>query len=242
MKYLKLYENFSNYYESITDEEYEHFCETGESVLISDRVINLIKNSISKKYKIGLIRTGNYYNGIEIIGNGYYENWRIYQDKDDYFFIEKKVQDIMSGPYNDYYNHYRCDQIEGLLKYLTDYLDVSLNESLDDSQIEELSDLFVEVSDEFGLNEAISDGTLHPPGQRPGDNGAWRLSRLSRVYTELLVQINVEQVDIMKFENSLEEFLRKAEKLGHRIERLWWRDRYKYDNMYRASRYMIKIW
>jgi hypothetical protein len=116
------------------------------------------------------------------------------------------------------------------------------NESLADDQIEELSDLFVEVSDQFGLNEAIPNGTLHPPGQRPGDNGAWRLSRLSGVYTELFVQVNVEQVDVMKFENSLEEFLRKAEKLGHRIERLWWRDRYKYDNMYRASRYMIKIW
>lgn len=123
------------------------------------------------------------------------------------------------------------------MKYLRKW-----NESLADDQIEELSDLFVEVSDEFGLNEAISDGQVVVMYHRPGDNGAWRLTRMSSVYTELFVQINVEQVDIMKFENSLEEFLRKAEKLGHRIERLWWRDRYKYDNMYRASRYMIKIW
>lgn len=237
MKYLKLFENFGNYYESISDDEYEYLYETGQSILIPDKVIDLIRSNISKRYKIS-----KYYTGIEISGDDYYENWKIYQIEDDYFIIEKRIQDIMSGPYNDYYNHYRCDQIEGLLKYLSDYLDKSLNESLDDSQIEELSDLFVEVSDEFGLNEAIYDGTLHPPGQRPGDNGAWRLSRLSGVYTELFVQINVEQVDVMKFENSLEEFLGKAEKLGHRIDRLWWRDQYKYNNMYRASRYMIKIW
>lgn len=237
MRYLKLYENFGEYYESIEGTDFHYLCEINDHIRISDKVFKLIRSKISKKYK--MVR---HFNGIEISGDDYYDEWKIYQGDDDYFFISKKVQDIMSGPYNDYYNYYRCDQIEGLLKYLSDYLDKSLNESLDDDQIEELSDLFVEVSDEFGLNEAIPNGTLHPPGQRPGDNGAWRLSRLSGVYTELFVQINVEQVDIMKFENSLEEFLRKAEKLGHRIERLWWRDRYKYDNMYRASRYMIKIW
>lgn len=245
MKYLKLYENFEKHdwlWLQIDEDEFREI--NHQNVDFDDKLYQKISDRLkgdwiiskSDKHRADAIF-------IELESSEQMLDLEIWYTEDDWFLISSSYYD----PEEDYESEifYKCDSDTGLLDWLENQNiinQVAINESLSDDQIEELSDLFVEVSDEFGLNEAIPDGTLHPPGQRPDDNGAWRLTRMSSVYTELFVQINVEQVDVMKFENSLEEFLRKAEKLGHRIERLWWRDLYKYDFMYRASRYMIKIW
>ena len=112
----------------------------------------------------------------------------------------------------------------------------SYNESiLTQEQIEELSDIFVEIADEFGLNEAI-DGR----GSRPSDNGAWRLSHIGNgKFTELYIQINTNFVNSIEFEKALQKYLIKIGKKYH-LTRLWWGDKYDY-TFYPASRYMIHI-
>jgi hypothetical protein len=361
MKHLKLFEtwvnpNIGEYYESIDDLEYGYAC-TNNTIPITTGTFKKIESNLPKEYKISRSP------GSIVINDGtYYNYYKVYQGSDDWFYVSKKVQDIMSGPYNDSYNYYKCDQIDGLLKFIEDrigfktnesiqendlwteieydeystitqpninfnknYFDIiskrligdwycdikktdrgdelnstginflhcaspsnvididiwqdedewffieltddtdnqlyykcdsfngllnwltyqgvinesSLNESLADDQIEELSDLFVDVSDKFGLNEANQDNNL---GSRLSDNGAWRITRMSDTYTELFVQINVDQVDDFEFEDSLEEFLSKVKKLGYKIRRDWWRDKFKYPYSYDACRYMIKIY
>ena len=108
------------------------------------------------------------------------------------------------------------------------------NESLTQEQVDEVSDLFIEVADEFGLNESI-DGR----GSRPGDNGAWRISKLSQGYTQLFVQINMGDVDTYAFERSLAKYLTKIRKKYHHT-RFLWGDECTYD-FYKASRYMIQL-
>ncbi len=60
------------------------------------------------------------FGALGIKGDDYYDDWRIYQTEDEWFYVMKKIEDIMSGPYNDFFVYYKCDQFDGLLKYLKD--------------------------------------------------------------------------------------------------------------------------
>ncbi len=111
----------------------------------------------------------------------------------------------------------------------------SYNESLTKEQIDDISDLFVEVADEFGLNESID-----MRGSRPGDNGAWHFFKYLKV--ELFVQINTDNVNTIDFDSALDKYLTKIQtKYNYRVERLWWGDKYVYA-FYSSSRYMINIY
>jgi len=72
---------------------------------------NLATNEISSYY------------GLAIDGKrtAYPETILITKHEDEYFFIRGTVEDIMSGPYNDSYIYFKCDQFEGLIKFLKDH-------------------------------------------------------------------------------------------------------------------------
>ena len=119
MKYLKLFLEHDEYYFSISDNEFSEAEERG--CKIDSKYADTIKSLIKSGWEIKYDLNKSLINSIEIQGDDYYDNFTIYKTTDEWFFVMKKVRDIMSGPYNDYYIHYKCDQFDGLLKFLKDY-------------------------------------------------------------------------------------------------------------------------
>ena len=115
MKHLKKFNESSNeYYQSV---DYNDWVDAifSKSVTFEQKYVDDIKNRLKTGYRIN--QSGNF---IEIVYDRW-SNYEIGQAQDEWFFLRKEVQDIMSGPYNESYVYYKCDQLEGLLKFLKDY-------------------------------------------------------------------------------------------------------------------------
>jgi hypothetical protein len=118
MKYLKLFEDHNDYYTQISEDEFN-----SEEVIqcdIDSRYVSIIKSQIKKEFDLEWSRAGIIEINNVMVVTRKYDNWIIYQAKDEWFYVKKYAQDIMAGPYNDFYNYYKCDQIDGLIKYLKD--------------------------------------------------------------------------------------------------------------------------
>ncbi len=116
MKYLSKFNESSNeYYKSV---DYNEWIDVifSKSIHFEERYINNIENRLKTEFKI-IQPDGNYY--IEI--KHYKCDYEIGQCQDEWFYVRKEVRDIMSGPYNESYDYYKCDQFDGLLKFLKDY-------------------------------------------------------------------------------------------------------------------------
>ena len=121
MKHIKVFENFE-YFTEISEDEF--LSDDGDLVVVEYDIdikeANIILSLIKNEFKFNWDRnTGT----IEISVN-YYDDfylcetnctWTIYQSKDEWFYIRKMVQE---SEYNYYNNYIKCDQFDGLLKYL----------------------------------------------------------------------------------------------------------------------------
>ena len=124
MKYLKLFEGYlDEYYQKITFNDFEVY-QYGKDNSVNNRVdfdrklmINL-GSLFTEGFKFGTLYIGGSIYGMAINGNR--ESILIIQLEDEWFLVRQQVEDIMSGPYNESYNYYRCDQVEGLKKLLKD--------------------------------------------------------------------------------------------------------------------------
>jgi hypothetical protein len=132
MKWIKLFEGYlDEYYQKITFRDFEVY-QYGKDNSVNNRVdfdkkimIN-VGSLFTEGFKFGTLyigsqptreRYGSIY-GMTINGNR--ESILIIQLEDEWFLVRQQVEDIMSGPYNESYNYYRCDQVEGLKKLLKD--------------------------------------------------------------------------------------------------------------------------
>ena len=119
MKYLKLFEDHNDYYTQISEDEF-----LSDGILNCDIDIkegNIILSLIKSEFKFYWDRN----NGIVEITGNYYDNdfylcdvvitWTIYPSQDEWFYIRKKIQE---SEYNYYNNYIKCDQFDGLLRYL----------------------------------------------------------------------------------------------------------------------------
>ena len=73
-------------------------------------------DEIQKRLKTEYYRINQNYNFINIVYDRW-SNYEIGQVEDEWFYVRKEVQ----GPYNESYVYYKCDQFEGLLKFLKNY-------------------------------------------------------------------------------------------------------------------------
>ena len=121
MKYIKYFES-ENYF-WINDNEFDTFYydnvnDHKDKFEFESKYFLQIKDKLKKGYKIEYLISSGLKYAVCIKGESYYDQWYIYQSSDEWFYVKKKVEDIMSGPYNDYYTHHKCDQFDGLLNYL----------------------------------------------------------------------------------------------------------------------------
>jgi len=116
MKYLKKFNESSNEYYQTS--EYNEWIDViySKSVEFEQKYVDEIKSRLKTEY----YRINQHSNFIEIVYDRW-SNYEIGQAQDEWFYVRKEVQDIMSGPYNESYVYYKCDQLEGLLKFLKDY-------------------------------------------------------------------------------------------------------------------------
>ncbi len=119
MKHLKKFESFTkeDYYFPIDESEYNY-----DNLVDFDKdILNRLKNAykLNTHMEVLFVVDGVKY-GIYVSGS-YPKNILITQHKDEWFYIRGEVDDIMSGPYNPAYIYYKCDQLEGLIEYLSDY-------------------------------------------------------------------------------------------------------------------------
>ena len=112
MKYLRKFNESSNeYYQKA---EYIEWIDAiySKSVEFEQKYVD----EIQKRLKTEYYRINQHSNFIEI----FYDRWSNYeigQVEDEWFYVRKEVQ----GPYNESYVYYKCDQFEGLLKFLKNY-------------------------------------------------------------------------------------------------------------------------
>lgn len=117
MKYLRKFNESSNeYYQKA---EYNEWIDViySKSVEFEQKYVDEIKKRLKTEYYRINQPEVNY---IEIVYDRW-SNYEIGQVEDEWFYVRKEVQDIMSGPYNESYVYYKCDQFEGLLKFLKDH-------------------------------------------------------------------------------------------------------------------------
>ena len=116
MKHLKKFNESSNEYYQTS--EYNEWIDViySKSVEFEQKYVD----EIQKRLKTEYYRINQHSNFIEIVYDRW-SNYEIGQAQDEWFYVRKEVQDIMSGPYNESYVYYKCDQFEGLLKFLKDY-------------------------------------------------------------------------------------------------------------------------
>jgi len=122
MKYLKLFEGYlDEYYQKINRVDFDVY-QWGEDNSLNNRVdfdrkiMTNIGSLLNNGFKFDRLYIGS--NVMTITGNR--ESILIIQLEDEWFLVRQQVEDIMSGPYNESYNYYRCDQVEGLKKLLKD--------------------------------------------------------------------------------------------------------------------------
>ena len=116
MKYLKKFNESSNeYYLSVDYNEWINAVYS-KSVRFEERYIDEIKNRLKTEYK--KIRPGGNY--IEIVYDKLSNelpphSYEIGQCQDEWFYVKKDEEQQM-----DDFIYYKCDQFEGLLKFLED--------------------------------------------------------------------------------------------------------------------------
>ena len=115
MKYLRKFNESSNeYYQKA---EYNEWIDAiySKSVEFEQKYVD----EIQKRLKTEYYRINQHSNFIEI----FYDRWSNYeigQAQDEWFYVRKEVQDY-NDLYNQSYVYYKCDQFEGLLKFLKNY-------------------------------------------------------------------------------------------------------------------------
>jgi len=122
MKWIKLFEGYlDEYYQKINRVDFDVY-QWGEDNSLNNRVdfdrkiMTNIGSLLNNGFKFDRLYIGS--NVMTITGNR--ESILIIQLEDEWFLVRQQVEDIMSGPYNESYNYYRCDQVEGLKKLLKD--------------------------------------------------------------------------------------------------------------------------
>lgn len=113
MKYLKRFNESNDYYKNVDYNEWSDVL--SKHIQFEQKYIDILKSRLKNKYTII-----NSYEDI-LIDGGRWDRYVMTQCNDEWFFIKHEVQDIMSGPYNESYVYYKCDQFDGLLKFLKDY-------------------------------------------------------------------------------------------------------------------------
>ena len=122
MKYLRKFNESSNeYYQTV---EYNEWVDVifSKSVKFEQRYVDEIQKRLKTEYYRIKQPEPNF---IQIVYDRW-SNYEIGQFEDEWFYVRKEVQDIMSGSRMGFespesYVYYKCDQFEGLLKFLKDY-------------------------------------------------------------------------------------------------------------------------
>ena len=117
MKHLRKFNESNDYYTNVEYNEYSDIY--SNYVQFEQKYIDIINSRLKSEYKIEILH--RYLTEDIIIDGGQWRKYEICQCGDEWFYIKKEVQDIMSGPYNESYNYYKCDQFDGLIKFLKDY-------------------------------------------------------------------------------------------------------------------------
>jgi len=115
MKYLKKFNESSNEYYQTS--EYNEWIDViyHKSVEFEQKYVDEIKSRLKTEY----YRINQHSNFIEIVYDRW-SNYEIGQAQDEWFYVRNEVQRY-NDPYNESYVYYKCDQFEGLLKFLKDY-------------------------------------------------------------------------------------------------------------------------
>lgn len=169
-----------------------------------------------------------------------------YKFRDDYYLAVIEVQG----------KKYQCkcfeiDTIEGLCewidqipKYHAKLIEAAkypfgvshrfLNESLSEEQVEDISDLFVEVADKYGLIEITGK-------EKDKGNGFWRITKFPNK-NELYVIFDVDSgMSGYAFEVDMYKFMFRLDKLGYKHTRELWGKRYNNTGVNYAT-YQAAIW
>jgi len=123
MKHIKYFtESISNeYYHTVEYDEYEKDMfsigpSSIKSTIFQPRYLNEIVSRLKDNFTI--IESDD--NGI-VLSGGRWKRYDIFQCYDEWFYVTHEVQDINTSPYNRSYIYFKCDQFDGLMKFLKDH-------------------------------------------------------------------------------------------------------------------------
>ena len=118
MKYIKLFESHDNLYVGVDRVEYlEVIC--GELEIISALEYNYLNSNVSHKYINYLNRKTCIEISTDVMGYG--KLYLINKTNDDWWYVNEQIFPSKDEPRaaNKYF-YYKCDQWDGLLKFLND--------------------------------------------------------------------------------------------------------------------------
>ena len=115
---IKLFEEYSQYYTHITYPEYVELCRVNReslpvtTLMFDDSEVNMIKKNVKKViYNVKYTPGRNFIQGyitITFVDHDEFPSIRVYKLHDEWFIVD------------NFSSHYKCDQIEGLIKCINE--------------------------------------------------------------------------------------------------------------------------